>query len=87
MRNLLENMKAFSKAEMADFKGIPAAVFGSYGWDGAWVMEGVFKASIKALGYKVHDDVCVKTDSEIKYSTDETLEKCKAFGKLFAESL
>jgi flavorubredoxin len=77
MRNLLENMKCHVKAGM----------FGSYGWDGALVMEGVFKDLITNLGYKVQNNICSMTDSSIKYYTDETLEACKAFGKAFAESL
>jgi flavorubredoxin len=87
MRNLLENMKCHVKAGMSDFNGHPAAIFGSYGWDGALVMEGVFKDLITNLGYNVQNNICSMTDSSIKYYTDETLEACKAFGKAFAESL
>ena len=87
MRNLIENMKAYVKAGVIDVKGHPAAIIGSYGWDGARVMDGVFMASIKNLGYKVQNNAFSKTDSAIKYKTDETTEECNAFGKAFAESL
>jgi flavodoxin I len=87
MRNLVENMEAYVKTGRLNVKGHPAAVFGSYGWDGAWVMEGVFKLSLKNLGLKVWDEVCVETDSNVKYNEGESMKKCKAFGKKFAESL
>jgi NAD(P)H dehydrogenase (quinone) len=87
MRNLVENMKVYVKAGMADFKGHPAAIFGSYGWDGAQVMESIFKDSIQNLGYNVQNKICSKTDLAIKHWTDKTLEECNVFGKVFAESL
>ena len=87
MRGLVENMAAYVKAGKIDVKDHPAAVFGSYGWDGAWVMEEVFKLSLKDLGYKVQDEVCVEVTSNIKYNESESLKKCKDFGKKFAESL
>ena len=87
MRGLIENMDVYIKAGKIDVKGHLAAVFGSYGWDGAWVMEGVFKLSLKGLGLKVQDEVCVEVASNVKYNESESLKKCKDFGKKFAESL
>lgn len=87
MRGLVENMGAYVKAGKIDVKGHPAAVFGSYGWDGAWVMEEVLKLSLKDLGYNVQDEVCVEVGTNIKYNESESLKKCKDFGKKFAESL
>jgi flavorubredoxin len=87
MRSFLENMKAYVKAGKMDVKGKRAAIFGSYGWDGAWVMEEKLKAMVQEIGYRVSDDVCVETGSNIKYHADVYLEKCKAFGKDFAESI
>jgi len=86
MKVFLENMSGYAKAGLMDVKGNPAAVFGSYGWDGAWVMEVVLKSMVESLGYKVHDDICVETGSNIKYHADEYLGKCKEFGKAFAEA-
>jgi flavorubredoxin len=87
LRGLVENMGAYVKSGKIDVKGHHAAIFGSYGWDGAWVMEEVFKLSLKNLGYKVQDEVCVEVASNIKYNESESLKKCKEFGKKFAESL
>jgi len=86
MKVFLENMSGYAKAGLMDVKGNPAAVFGSYGWDGAWVMEVVLKSMVESLGYKVHGDICVETGSNVKYHADEYLGKCKEFGKAFAEA-
>ena len=85
MKAFLDNMAAYAKAGLMDVKGNPAAVFGSYGWDGAWVMEEVLKKHVESLGYKTQDDVCVETGSNLKYHSEEYLNKCKEFGKSFAE--
>lgn len=87
MRSFVENMKGYIKSGKMEVKGKRAAVFGSYGWDGAWVMEEKLKAMVKDLGYKVKEEVCVETDASIKYQAGKYVEKCKAFGREFAESL
>jgi len=53
MQSFLENMKAYVKAGKMDVKGKRAAIFGSYGWDGAWVMEEKLKAMAQEIGYRV----------------------------------
>jgi hypothetical protein len=50
-------------------------------------MEEVFKKSLKNLGLKVQDEVCVEVDSNVKYNESESMKKCKDFGKKFAKSL
>lgn len=87
MKTFIENMNGYAKAGLMDIKGKSAAIFGSYGWDGAWVMETVLKGMVESLGYKIHDEVCVETGSNIKYHADEYLVKCKEFGKSFAETI
>ena len=87
MRSFLENMGEYVKAGKMEVKGKQAAIFGSYGWDGAWVMEERLKEQVKDLGFKVWDEVCVEVGSNIKYHAEEYLKKCRAFGKKFAESL
>ena len=87
MRMLMENMKACVKTGRIDFKGKNAAVFGSYGWDGAWVMEEKLKGMVQELGFKVQEEVNVETSTNIKYHADENLENSKEFGKTFAENL
>ena len=86
LRDFLDNMSRYAKAGLMDVKGKPAAVFGSYGWDGAWVMETVLKGNVEALGYKVQDDVCVESGSNLKFHAEQYLGKCKEFGKAFSEA-
>ena len=64
----------------------PCAVFGSYGYDGAWIMEERLKARIERLGYQTYDEVCVLVDTDVKYN-EKSLDACKKFGKDFAESI
>jgi flavorubredoxin len=87
MAGFLKNLKGSAKIGKVDIKGKKAAIFGSYGWDGAYVMEELFKKAVLDLGFKVKDDVCVEVDNNIKYHPDDHLAKCKAWGKDFAESL
>ncbi len=87
MRGFLDNMEAYAKSGKINVKGHPATIFGSYGWDGAWVMEELLKKTVQGMGFKVKDEVCVEEANNIKYQADQHLEKCKAFGKEFVESV
>ncbi len=86
MKDFLEHVESYIKAKKKMIANKPAAVFGSYGYDGAWIMEERFKVRIKSLGFHTKDDICVMTDTDIKYNKSD-LEKCVKFGKKFAESL
>ncbi|MBN2335053.1 FprA family A-type flavoprotein [Candidatus Bathyarchaeota archaeon] len=86
MKDFLAHVESYVKANRKKINGRPAAVFGSYGYDGAWIMEERLKARIESIGYDVIDEVCVLIDTDVKYHA-ESLDKCKAFGKKFAESL
>lgn len=87
MRDFLEHVRRYVEAGRMEMEGRRAAVFGSYGYDGAWVMEERLKARVEALGYEVSEKACVEVDSDIKYSPDRPLSNCRAFGKSLAESL
>jgi len=87
MNSFLESVKRFVNLRKIDMKGKRAAIFGSYGWDGAWTMEEQFKKKVQDLGYIVDEKVCVEVGTEIKYHPDATLENCGAFGKKLADSL
>ena len=87
MKDFLEHVKTYIKANKRKINNKPAAVFGSYGYDGAWIMEERLKERIMGLGFKVSDDVLVMIDSDIKCNFDANSVKCKEFGKKFAESL
>jgi flavodoxin len=86
MKDFLQHIEAYVKLGKMKMKGRKAAVFGSYGYDGAWVMEERLKGYVEALGYKVSTKACVKVDYEIKTRQKESLADCKAWGKDFAKS-
>ena len=87
MKDFLEHIETYIVANKKKINNMPAAVFGSYGYDGAWIMEERLKDRIEDLGYSVQDDVLVMIDSDIKYNFDDESKKCKEFGKKFVESL
>jgi flavodoxin I len=87
MKDFFSHIEGYVKLGKMKMKGKKAAVFGSYGYDGAWVMEERLKGYVEALGYKVVPKVCVKVDMEIKTKPKETLAECKAWGKEFAKTL
>lgn len=87
MKDFLAHVKTYVKANKKKINKKPAAVFGSYGYDGAWIMEERLKERIMGLGYKVSDDVLVMIDTDIKYNFDANSAKCKEFGRKFAKDL
>ena len=87
MKDFLSHVEDFIKANKQKINDRPAAVFGSYGYDGAWIMEERLKERVKILGFKPFSEVCVLIDTDIKYQTPDATKKCKEFGKRFAESL
>jgi len=86
MKDFLAHVENYIKANKTRINDKPAAIFGSYGYDGAWIMEERLKAKIESLGYKPMNEVLVMIDTDLKYNA-KSLEKAKEFGKRFAESL
>jgi len=87
MRDFLKKIERYIASGKLEMEGRIAAVFGSYGWDGAWIMEERLRAMVESLGYEVYDDVLVEVDSRIEHNRETALSKARAFGKSFAESL
>lgn len=87
MRDFLKKIERYVASGKLEMEGRIAAVFGSYGWDGAWIMEERLRAMVESLGYEVYDDVLVEVDSRIEHNAEAALGKARAFGKSFAESL
>jgi multimeric flavodoxin WrbA len=87
MKNFLDHLENVIKLNRLKIKGKPTAIFGSYGYDGAWIMEERLKQRIKQMGFKPSQDICVLIDNEIKYNTQDSTKKCKEYGTKFAESL
>jgi len=86
MKDFLEHVEGYIKAGKKKIHDRPAAIFGSYGYDGAWIMEERLKARVKALGFEPMDEVLVMIDTDLKYQ-EKSLDKAREFGRRFAESL
>jgi flavorubredoxin len=87
MKDFLEHVESYVKLKKMKLAGKRAGVFGSYGYDGAWVMEERLRGYVRDLGYEVYDEACVKVDMEFKEDQAKVLADCKAWGKRFTESL
>ena len=85
MKDFLLHVESYIKANRKTINNIPAAIFGSYGYDGAWIMEEKLKQMIGDLGYETFDEVLVMVDSDIKYNFEA--KKAQRFGEKFADSL
>ncbi len=86
-REFLQHVARFNESGKFDVEGRTAAVFGSYGYDGAWIMQDLFKAMVESLGYSVYEKVHVEVDTEIRYNTKQAMERAKQFGQEFAKTL
>ena len=87
MKDFLAHVESYIKANRRKINQIPAAIFGSYGYDGAWLMEEKLNEIVEELGYKTFKEILVMIDTDIKYHFEAEQEKVKAFGKRFAESI
>lgn len=87
MKDFLAHIQSYINVNRKKINDIPAAIFGSYGYDGAWLMEEKLKNDVEKLGYDTSDEVLVMIDSDIKYHFEDEAEKCREFGKKFAESI
>lgn len=87
VREFLQHIARFTESGKFNVEGRTAAVFGSYGYDGAWIMEDLFKAMVESLGYSVYDNVHVEIDTEVRYNTQQALERAKQFGKEYAKTV
>jgi flavorubredoxin len=86
MKDFIDHVENYIEAGRREINNIPAAVFGSYGYDGAWIMEEKLKERIQLLGFDIFDEVCVLIDNDIKYN-EQVLKECEEFGEKFAKSL
>jgi flavorubredoxin len=87
MRDFIGHINRVAVTDRYNTKDRIVAIFGSYGYDGAWIMEEMLKKLIDDMGYKVYENIQVETDTEIRYNTEDALKRARAFGKKFAESI
>jgi flavorubredoxin len=86
MKDFLDHVESYAILGKMKMNGRKAAVFGSYGFDGAFVVEERLKVRVAALGYKVQDKTLEKVDTSIKVNP-KVLEDCNAWGKEFAAQI
>ncbi len=87
MKEFLEHIETYSKANRKKVTGIPAAIFGTYGYDGAWLMEEKLKKMVAGLGFKVFEEVLVTVDTEVRYNLEAVKKKASEFSRRFASSI
>lgn len=87
MASFLVNLKDAVNSGKVKVMDKKAAIFASYGYDGAYIMEDLFKRVVQDIGFNVQPDVCVEVDTSIQHHPDDHLEKCRTFGKNFSENL
>lgn len=87
MKDFLAHVESYIKANKRKINHIPVAIFGSYGYDGAWIMEEKLKEIIEGLGYNTFNEVLVMIDTDIKYHFEIEEKKAREFGKKFVSSI
>jgi len=84
----LECVRAHKQSKRLKLSGKIGGVFGSYGWDGGWVIEKL-GADIKALGIKVVApavSLAHEMYEEIRID-EEALKRCRELGRAVAEKV
>lgn len=87
MRNLLEAMKEHKESKKLKLSGKIGGAFGSYGWDGGWVVDKL-EITMRDLGIKVvaHAVSAVDKMGGMGVRIDEeSLQKCRELGRAVAE--
>ncbi len=89
MRDFLTAVADLKKSGRLSLKNKIGGVFGSYGWDGGWVVDSL-AATMKTLAIRVIPPVVSAVDQMggmgVRIS-EENLNKCRELGKAVAEKL
>jgi NAD(P)H dehydrogenase (quinone) len=96
MRTVLDSVKRLQKAKMLDLSGKIGGVFGSYAWDGGWLIDRL-KVELETLGLRVVGSPVSAVDKmggsmsqrrqipgESRIDS-ESLKKCRKLGKDIAK--
>jgi flavorubredoxin len=88
MNTLIQSVRAHKESQRLKLSGKIGGVFGSYGWDGGWVVE-ILREEIEDLGIKVVANPVSLVDGqggryEI-YISEEALNKCRTLGRTVAK--
>jgi flavorubredoxin len=89
MRAFLESVKESKETDMLKLKNKKGGVFGSYSWDGGWIIRKL-KSEMEVLGIKiVAPEVSLvnpMTGTSVKID-EKDLKKCNDLGKTVAKSI
>jgi flavorubredoxin len=88
MNTLLQSINTHKKSQKLKLSGKIGGVFGSYGWDGGWVVE-ILREEMEDLGIEVVAPTVSLVDGqggryEI-YLSEDALNKCRQLGRTVAE--
>jgi len=84
-KDFLEHVESYIKLGKMKLQGKKAGVFGTYGYDGAWMFEERFKVRVVQLGFTVKQNTLQLVDLVVKTNA-KALEDAKKWGKDFTES-
>ena len=86
MKIFLESLSCAKEANRINLSGKLGGVFGSYGWDGGWVVDMVSK-ELEALEVKIAASAVASVHGMYeKVQLDEkSVEKCRELGRVLAE--
>jgi len=89
MRALLQSLEDLKKSNKLKLSGKMGAAFGSYGWDGGWVIDSL-EANMNTLGIKIvaPSVSMVENIGGIGAQINEkSLQQCRELGKSVAEKV
>jgi len=86
IRDFLQELKE-AQGSRKTARSQKAGIFGSYGYDGALILESKMREFALSIGFVVFPEACMKVDFEIRTRTGDTMAFCRAWGKRFAEFL
>ena len=88
MRNFLGSVKTLKESKKLKLSGKIGGVFGSYGWDGGWVIEQL-NTEMKALGIKVVEPLVSEVHE--KYDridlSEESYKRCYTLGRIISDKV
>ncbi len=89
MRELIQSLEELKESDKLKFSGKVGAAFGSYGWDGGWVIDRL-EAELNTLGIKIAAPAVSMSDNMggmIAQANENSLQKCRELGKSVAEKV
>lgn len=83
MRVIFESIEKLSGFGKIALRGKIGAAFGSYGWDGGWSLEKIFREFMGRVGMKVTQPILLSVGAP----NSEILERCRKLGKRVASDV